>query len=80
MKEEEIEYINRERGNEILKLKTKLKKLTNTKRGAGPKGLLQPKQMADMSPNESKNSVLKTFLFDLPPEYEDMIQKLESDV
>lgn len=40
MKEEEIEYINRERGNEILKLKTKLKKLTNTKRGAGPKGLL----------------------------------------
>ena len=31
MKEEEIEFINREKQTEILKLKTKLKKITNTK-------------------------------------------------
>ena len=73
MKEEEIEFINREKQTEILKLKTKLKKITNTKWGTASKSSSQPKQLLDQSPNDSKNSLLKTFLFDLPPEYEDMI-------
>lgn len=43
MKEEEIEFINREKQTEILKLKTKLKKITNTKRGTASKSSSQPK-------------------------------------
>ncbi len=68
MKEEEIEFINREKQNEVLKLKTKLKKAS--KRGPLSKAPSQPKQTQELS---ESTSLLKSFVFELPAEYEDMI-------
>ena len=96
MKEEELDYIKKEKQEKILKLKTKMKKIQSEHKPKPKKGFtyqIQKKskineEIHDGSSlmrnssylNSSKESGFRTFLFDPPQEYEDMICKLESDV
>lgn len=87
MKDEELDFVRKERREKVGRLRAQMKKMTGGEKGKRTTQPLQKKKedfntsaWGDSIMNSSKESGFRTFIFDAPPEYEEMIQKLEGDV